>query len=65
MLCFCTASNGGHLYAVDAKSGEVMFKFKTSGTENFVCVEGQILLANCKNKPVLISARNGLLLKRI
>ncbi|WP_258032834.1 hypothetical protein [Campylobacter concisus] len=65
MLCFGTAGKGGDLYAVDAKSGEVMFKFKTSGTENFVWVENQILLANCKNKPALISAKNGLLLKKI
>ena len=65
MLYFGTASNGGHLYAVEAKSGEVIFKFKTSGTEHFAWAEGQILLANCKNKPVLISARDGLLLKEI
>ncbi|MDO4875358.1 MAG: hypothetical protein Q3967_04770 [Campylobacter sp.] len=71
-VCFCegvlyfgTAGKSGDLYAVDAKSGEVMFKFKTSGTEHFVWVEGQILLANCKNKPVLISAKEGLLLKEI
>jgi len=50
---------------VDAKSGEVIFKFKTSGTEHFLLVEDQILLANRKNKPVLISAKDGLLLKEI
>lgn len=65
MLCFDTAGIGGDLYAMDAKSGEVMFKFKTSGTEHFLLVEDQILLANRKNKPVLISARDGLLLKEI
>ena len=65
VLYFGTAGKGGDLYAVDAKSGEVMFKFKTSGTEHFVWVEGQILLANRKNKPVLISAKDGLLLKEI
>ena len=32
VLYFGTASNGGHLYAVEAKSGELIFKFKTSGT---------------------------------
>ena len=62
---FGTASNGRYLYAVDAKSGEVIFKFKTSGTEHFLLVEDQILLANRKNKPVLISAKDGLLLKEI
>ena len=31
-----TAGKGGDLYAVDAKSGEVVFKFKTSGTEHFI-----------------------------
>ena len=65
VLYFGTAGKGGDLYAVDAKSGEVVFKFKTSGTEHFVWVEGQILLANRKNKPVLISAKDGLLLKEI
>lgn len=65
VLYFGTAGKGGDLYAVDAKSGEVIFKFKTSGTEHFVWVEGQILLANRKNKPVLISAKDGLLLKEI
>ena len=40
VLYFGTAGKGGDLYAVDAKSGEVMFKFKTSGTEHFVYVKG-------------------------
>ena len=65
VLYFGTAGKGGDLYAVDAKSGEVVFKFKTSGTEHFVWIKGQILLANRKNKPVLISAKDGLLLKEI
>lgn len=62
---FGTAGKGGDLYAVDAKSGEVIFKFKTSDMEHFALVDGQILLANRKNKPVLISAKDGLLLKEI
>ena len=62
VLYFGTAGKGGDLYAVDAKSGEVIFKFKTSGTEHFVWVEGQILLANRKNKPVLISAKDQIML---
>ena len=65
VLYFGTAGKGGDLYAADAKSGEVLCKFKTSGTEHFVLVEDQILLANRKNKPVLISAKDGLLLKEI
>jgi len=52
-------------FSLNVKSGEVVFKFKTSGTEHFVWVDGQILLANSKNKPVLISAKDGLLLKEI
>ena len=35
VLYFGTADKGGHLYAIEAKSGEVMFKFKTSGAEHF------------------------------
>nr|WP_258033109.1 PQQ-binding-like beta-propeller repeat protein [Campylobacter concisus] len=35
VLYFGIASNGGHLYAVDAKSSEVIFKFKTSSAEHF------------------------------
>ncbi|WP_223154505.1 hypothetical protein [Campylobacter concisus] len=62
---FGTAGKGGDLYAVDAKSGEVIFKFKTSDMEHFALVDGQILLANRKNKPVLISAKDGFLLKDI
>ena len=58
------ARKGGHLYVVDAKSGEVAFKFKTSGTEHFVWVKGQILPANRKNKLVLLNL-DGLLLKEI
>ena len=50
---------------MDVKSGEVIFKFKTSDMEHFALVDGQILLANRKNKPVLISAKDGLLLKEI
>ena len=55
VLYFGTAGKGGDLYTVDAKSGEVAFKFKTSGTEHFVWVKGQILPANRKNKPVLLN----------
>ena len=64
VLYFGTAGNGD-IYGVEAKSGEVVFKFKISGTEHFVWVEGQILLANRKNRPVLISTKDGLLLKEI
>ncbi len=35
VLYFGTAGKGGDLYAVDVKSGEVVFKFKTSGAEHF------------------------------
>ena len=48
VLYFGTAGKGGDLYAVDAKSGEVIFKFKTSDVEHFALVDGQILLANRK-----------------
>lgn len=32
VLYFGTADKSGDLYAVEAKNGEVIFKFKTSGT---------------------------------
>jgi len=48
MFCFGTAGNGGYLYAVEVKSGEVIFKFKTSGAEYFAWINGQILLINRK-----------------
>ena len=35
VLYFGTVGKSGDLYAVDAKSGEVIFKFKTSGAEHF------------------------------
>ena len=40
VLYFRTAGNKGHLYAVEAKSGEVIFKFKTSGTQYFAWTNG-------------------------
>ena len=48
VLYFGTAGKSEDLYAVDAKSGEVIFKFKTSDVEHFALVDGQILLANRK-----------------
>ena len=38
-LYFGTAGKGGHLYAVDAASGEVIFKLDTGGTERFAWFE--------------------------
>ncbi|WP_307781497.1 PQQ-binding-like beta-propeller repeat protein [Campylobacter concisus] len=32
VLYFGTAGNNGHLYAIEVKSGEVVFKFKTNST---------------------------------
>ena len=64
-LYFGTAGKGGHLYAVDAASGEVIFKFDTGGTEHFAWCEDKILLADRRGKPVLISADDGSILKEV
>ena len=64
-LYFGTAGKGGHLYAVDAASGEVIFKFDTGGTEYFAWCEDKILLADRRGKPVLISADDGSILKEV
>jgi len=64
-LYFGTAGKGGHLYAVDAVSGEVIFKFDTGGTERFAWCEDKILLADRRGKPVLISAEDGSILKEV
>lgn len=64
-LYFGTAGKGGHLYAVDAASGEVIFKLDTGGTEHFAWYEDKILLADRRGKPVLISADDGLILKEV
>ncbi len=64
-LYFGTAGKGGHLYAVDATSGEVIFKLDTGGTEHFAWCEDKILLADRRGKPVLISAEDGLILKEV
>ena len=64
-LYFGTAGKGGHLYAVDAASGEVIFKFDTGGTERFAWCEDKILLADRRGKPVLISAEDGLVAREI
>lgn len=64
-LYFGTAGRGGHLYAVDAASGEVIFKLDTGGTEHFAWYEDKILLADRRGKPVLISADDGSILKEV
>ncbi|WP_297924739.1 PQQ-binding-like beta-propeller repeat protein [uncultured Campylobacter sp.] len=64
-LYFGTAGKGGHLYAVDAASGEVIFKLDTGGTERFAWCEDKILLADRRGKPVLISAGDGSILKEV
>ena len=64
-LYFGTAGKGGHLYAVDAASGEVIFKLDTGGTEHFAWCEDKILLADRRGKPVLISADDGLILEEV
>ena len=64
-LYFGTAGKGGHLYAVDAASGEVIFKLDTGGTEHFAWYEDKILLADRRGKPVLISADDGSILKEV
>ncbi|WP_298024337.1 PQQ-binding-like beta-propeller repeat protein [uncultured Campylobacter sp.] len=64
-LYFGTAGKGGHLYAVDAASGEVIFKLDTGGTEHFAWFEDKILLADRRGKPVLISAEDGSILKEV
>lgn len=64
-LYFGTAGKGGHLYAVDAASGEVIFKLDTGGTERFAWCEDKILLADRRNKPVLISADDGSVVREI
>ena len=64
-LYFGTAGKGGHLYAVDAASGEVIFKLDTGGTEYFAWCEDKILLADRRDKPVLISADDGSILKEV
>lgn len=64
-LYFGTAGKGGHLYAVDAASGEAIFKLDTGGTEHFAWYEDKILLADRRGKPVLISADDGSILKEV
>ena len=64
-LYFGTAGKGGHLYAVDAVSGEVIFKLDTGGTEHFAWYEDKILLADRRGKPVLISADDGSVVREI
>ena len=64
-LYFGTAGKGGHLYAVDAASGEIIFKLDTGGTEHFAWFDDKILLADRRNKPVLISADDGSVARQI
>ena len=64
-LYFGTAGKGGHLYAVDSTSGEVIFRLDTGGTERFAWCEDKILLADRRGKPVLISAEDGSVAREI
>lgn len=64
-LYFGTAGKGGHLYAVDAASGEVIFRLDTGGTERFAWFEDKILLADRRGKQVLIRAEDGSILKEV
>lgn len=64
-LYFGTTGKDGHLYAVDAASGEAIFKLDTGGTERFAWCEDKILLADRRDKPVLISTDDGSILKEV
>ena len=64
-LYFGTAGKGGHLYAVDAANGEIIFKLDTGGTEHFAWFDDKILLADRRGKPVLISADDGSIVREI
>ena len=59
ILYFGTAGKGGRFYGISLADGHILFDYNTSGTANFLWYENTILLANRKNKPVLLDPTNG------
>lgn len=65
LLYFGTAGNGGRLYCVSLADGSVVFSYNSGGTVGFVWYGGNILLADRKDKPVLVDALTGNEMRRI
>ena len=65
ILYFGTAGNGGRLHGVSLTGGDVIFSYNTGGTVHFAWYKGTILLANRKNKPVLLNPKDGSEIRQI
>ncbi|WP_253685670.1 MULTISPECIES: hypothetical protein [unclassified Treponema] len=65
ILYFGTAGNGGKFFAVNMHDGSLLYSYKTGGTENFIQYKNYILLADIKNKPILLNKKNGMEFKKI
>lgn len=65
ILYFGTAGKGGRFYGVHAVDGKVLFDYNTGGTVNFTRYNGHILLADRKEKPVLLNPQNGVEVRKI
>lgn len=60
ILYFGTAGKGGRFYGVHLENGSVIFSYYTGGTEQFKWYKGEVLLADRKNKPVLVNPLTGI-----
>ena len=65
VLYFGTAGHGGKFFAVNIDDGSLLYSYKTGGTENFIQYKDYILLADIKNKPILLNKKNGTEFKKI
>ncbi len=65
VLYFGTAGNGRYLYAVDVKSDGRYLNLKPVARSTLLGSMVKFCSQIIKNKPVFISAKNGLLLKKI
>lgn len=65
ILYFGTAGNGGKFFAVNMNDGSLLYNYKTGGTENFIQYKDYILLADIKNKPILLNKKDGTEFKKI
>lgn len=65
MFYFGTAGKGGRFYGVNAADGNIIFSYITGGTVNFTGYKEYFLLANRKEKPILLDPKTGAEVQKI
>ncbi|MDR2920339.1 MAG: hypothetical protein LBV72_13375 [Tannerella sp.] len=65
ILYFGTAGNGGRFYGVSLADGSIVFNYNTGGTVRFVWYKNNPLLADRKDRPVLLNPEDGSEIRQI